>query len=79
VNLSKGAGNPGFESGYFNLPDEWKWRLAQHIATVQTPPPHGTLRVSRHPNAWFNFNAPVERVETRQEGIVVHTRRAKCR
>jgi len=74
VNLSKGAGNPGFESGYFNLPDEWKWRLAQHIATVQTPPPHGsTLRVSRHPNAWFNFNAPVERVETRQEGIVVHT------
>lgn len=74
VNLSKGAGNPGFESGYFNLPDEWKWRLAQHIATVQTPPPHGsTLRVSRHPNAWFNFNAPVERVETRQEGIVVYT------
>ena len=74
VNLLKGAGNPGFESGYFNLPDEWKWRLAQHIATVQTPPPHGsTLRVSRHPNAWFNFNAPVERVETRQEGIVVHT------
>ncbi|MCL5500885.1 NAD(P)/FAD-dependent oxidoreductase [Escherichia coli] len=74
VNLSKGAGNPGFEAGYFNLPDEWKWRLAQHIATVQIPPPHGsTLRVSRHPNAWFNFNAPVERVETRQEGIVVHT------
>lgn len=22
---------------------------------------------------WFNFNAPVERVETRREGIVVHT------
>ncbi len=74
VNLSKGAGNPGFESGYFNLPDEWKWRLAQHIATVQIPPPHGsTLRVSRHPNAWFNFNAPVERVETRGEGLVIHT------
>jgi cation diffusion facilitator CzcD-associated flavoprotein CzcO len=74
VNLSKGAGSPGLEAGYFNLPDEWKWRLAQHIATVQTPPPHGsTLRVSRHPNAWFNFNAPVERVETRGEGIVIHT------
>lgn len=74
VNLSKGAGNPGFESGYFNLPDEWKWRLAQHIGTVQIPPPHGsTLRVSRHPNAWFNFNAPVERVETQGEGLVIHT------
>ena len=74
VNLSKGAGNPGLEAGYFALPDEWKWRLAHHISTVQTPPPHGsTLRVSRHPNAWFNFNAPVERVETRGEGIVVHT------
>lgn len=74
VNLSKGAGNPGFESGYFNLPDEWKWRLAQHIATVQTPPPRGsTLRVSRHPNAWFNFNAPIDRVETRGGGLVIHT------
>lgn len=74
VNLSKGAANPGLEAGYYTLPDEWKWRLAQHIAAVQTPPPHGsTLRVSRHPNAWFNFNAPVERVETRDEGIVIHT------
>ncbi|QTF08677.1 NAD(P)/FAD-dependent oxidoreductase [Brenneria izadpanahii] len=74
VNRSKGAGNPGFESGYPALPDAWKWRLAHHIASEQIPPPHGsTLRVSRHKNAWFNFNAPVQRVEPQGGGIVVHT------
>ncbi|MFE8049510.1 NAD(P)-binding domain-containing protein [Brenneria goodwinii] len=74
VNRSKGAGNPGFESGYPALPDAWKWRLAHHIASEQIPPPHGsTLRVSRHKNAWFNFNAPVLRVEPQGDGIVIHT------
>lgn len=78
VNKSKGAGNPGFESGYQTLPDAWKWRLAHHIASEQIPPPHGsTLRVSRHDNAGFNFGCPVQRVITRQDGIVVQTPRGE--
>ncbi|MEC5341296.1 NAD(P)/FAD-dependent oxidoreductase [Brenneria populi] len=73
-NRSKALGNPGMENGYFNLPDVWKWRVAHHIASEQIAPPHGsTLRVSRHNNAWFNFNSPVQRVEPRGDGIAIHT------
>lgn len=73
-NRSKALGNPGLENGYFNLPDAWKWRVAHAIASEQIAPPHGsTLRVSRHPNAWFNFNSPVQCVEPQGDGIVVHT------
>ncbi|MCG8710225.1 NAD(P)/FAD-dependent oxidoreductase [Brenneria sp. 4F2] len=74
VNRSKAVANPGADAGYPALPDAWKWRLAHHIAGEQIPPPHGsTLRVSRHKNAWFNFNSPVQRVEPRGDGLAIHT------
>ena len=60
VNKSKGAGVPGLTQGHFDLQDERKWRLRHYINVASVPPPHGsTLRVSRHPNARFNFGCPV--------------------
>ncbi|MEP6556887.1 MAG: NAD(P)/FAD-dependent oxidoreductase [Burkholderiales bacterium] len=58
INKGKGAGHPGMAHGFWNLPDEWKWRFRHYINVQQVPPPHGsTLRVSRHANAHFHLGA----------------------
>ncbi|MFT4192839.1 MAG: NAD(P)/FAD-dependent oxidoreductase [Comamonas sp.] len=77
VNKSKGAGSPGMLHGYWQLPDEWKWRLRQYINAQQIPPPHGsTLRVSRHANAHFQFGAAVHEVAQAADGSLrLHTGR----
>jgi cation diffusion facilitator CzcD-associated flavoprotein CzcO len=77
INKSKGAGSPGMLHGYWQLPDEWKWRLRQYINAQQIPPPQGsTLRVSRHANAHFQFGAAVQQVERLADGSVrLHTGR----
>ncbi|NEM46319.1 MAG: NAD(P)/FAD-dependent oxidoreductase, partial [Xanthomonas perforans] len=63
INKSKGSGVPGLTHGHHALPPEWKWRIRHYINTTQVPPPHGsTLRVSRHPNAFFHLGCPVQRV-----------------
>jgi cation diffusion facilitator CzcD-associated flavoprotein CzcO len=60
INKGKGAGNPGFVHGHGRLPDLWKWRLRHYINAQQVPPPRGsTLRVSRHPNAYFHLGCAV--------------------
>ena len=74
VNKGKGAGNPGFTHGYLQLPDEWKWRIRHYINQQQVPPPRGsTLRVSRHPNAYFNLGCPVAAVHERPGYLEVQT------
>lgn len=76
VNKSKGAGVPGLTQGHFDLPDDLKWRLRHYINVANVPPPHGsTLRVSRHPNARFNFGCPVLAVE--RDGQALHVRTPK--
>ena len=71
VNKGKGAGSPGMAHGFWTLPDAWKWRLRHYINVQQVPPPHGsTLRVSRHPNAFFHLGAPVQRVVQREDGAL---------
>ncbi|KAF1023696.1 MAG: FAD-dependent urate hydroxylase [Paracidovorax wautersii] len=69
VNKSKGAGSPGMLHGYWQLPDDWKWRLHHYIQDQKIPPPHGsTLRVSRHANAHFHFGAAVQAASQRADG-----------
>jgi FAD-dependent urate hydroxylase len=74
VNKGKGAGNPGFVHGHGRLPDLWKWRLRHYINAQQVPPPRGsTLRVSRHPNAFFHLNCVVEGAAETANGLKVET------
>jgi FAD-dependent urate hydroxylase len=74
INKSKGAGVPGLTQGHFDLPDELKWRLRHYINVANVPPPHGsTLRVSRHPNARFNFGCPVLSVARDGKAMRVNT------
>jgi len=76
VNKSKGAGVPGLTQGHYDLPDEAKWRLRHYINVLNVPPPHGsTLRVSRHPNAFFNFGCPVQAVAPQGDALRVATPR----
>lgn len=76
VNKSKGSGNPGLTHGHLHLKDDHKWRLRHYINTVQVPPPHGsTLRVSRHSNARFLFNCPIESVQAEGNVLRVKTPR----
>lgn len=70
INKMMGIGSFGFTAGYAGLSDEWRWRFMQYSFATQTPPPHGsTLRVSRHPNAYFHFGKAV--VSTVEQGGAV--------
>ncbi|SFP09980.1 Predicted flavoprotein CzcO associated with the cation diffusion facilitator CzcD [Variovorax sp. OK605] len=74
VNKGKGAGVPGLTQGHYDLPDALKWRVRHYINVLNVPPPHGsTLRVSRHPHAFFNFGCPVLSVAQQGEAMRVST------
>lgn len=78
VNKGKGAGSPGLTHGYPHLSDDWKWRIRHYINQQQVPPPRGsTLRVSRHPNAFFHVGSPMTAVT--HEGDVLHVDTPKGR
>ncbi|MDP5218977.1 NAD(P)/FAD-dependent oxidoreductase [Ruegeria sp. 2205SS24-7] len=73
INKLMGIGSYGFTAGFAELPDEWRWRFMQYSFSTQTPSPRGsTLRVSRHPNAYFHFGKTTTRIEQRGEGAVIH-------
>jgi FAD-dependent urate hydroxylase len=74
INKGKGAGNPGLVHGYYDLPDEWKWRFRRYIHTQQVPPPRGsTLRVSRFENAHFNLGSGLVNIVSNNDKLHVHT------
>nr|MBP6563862.1 NAD(P)/FAD-dependent oxidoreductase [Neisseriaceae bacterium] len=74
VNRGKIAGGPGFESAYAHFSDAQKWHYAHYVAQAKTPAPHGsTLRVSQHPNAYFNFDSPVAEVTLQHNKLHVRT------
>ena len=57
--------------GYWQLPDEWKWRIRHYINAQQVPPPQGsTLRVSRYPNAYFHTSVWVESTRVNPDGSI---------
>lgn len=74
INKLMGIGSYGFTAGYAELPDEWRWRFMHYSFVTQTPAPrNSTLRVSRHENASFHFDAAI--AGTRMDGneIVIET------
>ena len=74
VNKLMGIGSFGVTAAYPVLPPEWRWRIMDYAARQQTPAPHGsTLRVSRHANAHFHFNAGIDRIEETPQGVQVTT------
>lgn len=64
VNRGKVAGSAGFTNAYHYFTDAQKWHYADYVLKAKTPSPQGsTLRVSRHENAYFNFNTQVNHVQ----------------
>lgn len=78
INKLMGIGSYGFTAGFAELPDAWRWRFMHYSFVTQTPAPRGsTLRVSRHPNAWFHFDAAIERTRMDGDEIVIETIRGQ--
>ena len=74
VNKLMGIANLGFAAGFLELSDEWRWRFMHHAARCQTPAPRdSTLRVSRHANAFFHFDAAIARAGMASGGIELET------
>lgn len=74
VNRGKVAGNPGFTQAYQQLTDAQKWHYSDYVAKAKTPAPHGsTLRVSRHENAYFNFNTQVKKIDVNGKKLHIAT------
>ncbi|WP_153772262.1 NAD(P)/FAD-dependent oxidoreductase [Labrenzia sp. CE80] len=73
INKMMGIGSYGLTAGYATLPDEWRWRFMQYSFATQTPSPRGsTLRVSRHPNAYFHFDKATTRIEQSGDSALIH-------
>ncbi len=74
VNRGKVAGNAGFSCAYQHFTDAQKWHYSDYVAKAKTPAPHGsTLRVSRHSNAYFNFDSPILDVSLQGEKLNIRT------
>ncbi|MEX9870490.1 FAD/NAD(P)-binding protein [Providencia huaxiensis] len=74
VNRGKVAGSAGFTNAYAYFTDAQKWHYTDYVAKAKTPAPHGsTLRVSRHKNAYFNFNTQVKFIELKNKKLHVTT------
>lgn len=74
VNRGKVAGSAGFSNAYAYFTDAQKWHYAEYVAKAKTPAPHGsTLRVSRHSNAFFNFNTQIEHIELKDKKLHIST------
>lgn len=73
INKLMGIGSYGVTAGFAKIAPEWRWRLMDYSTKQQTPAPHNsTLRVSRHPNAYFHFDCGI-RSMTEEDGEVVIT------
>ncbi|MGS1096309.1 NAD(P)-binding domain-containing protein (plasmid) [Aquamicrobium terrae] len=78
INKLMGIGSYGFTAGFSKLGDARRWQVMNYSLRTQTPAPRGsTMRVSRHPNAYFHFDAAVEKVELDGNGIVIMTSQGK--
>lgn len=74
INKLMGIGSPGFTHGYPALPPLWRWRIMHYAMAEQTPAPRGsTLRLSRHPNAFFHFGCAIETIRDTAKGLRIGT------
>ena len=78
INKLMGIGSFGFTAAFPQLGDARRWQIMNYSLRTQTPAPRGsTMRVSRHPNAYFHFDAAVESVELDGDEIVIETSQGK--
>lgn len=78
INKLMGIGSFGFTAAFPELGDDWRWRIMHYSFQTQTPAPRGsTLRVSRHPNAYFHFDAGIDRVALTDGELRIVTRSGK--
>ena len=76
INKMMGIGSYGFSVGFPTLSDDWRWRFMHYSFVTQTPAPHlSTLRVSRHSNAYFHFDAGIEQVRFTGTELIIDTAR----
>lgn len=74
INKLMGIGSFGFSAGFPELSDAWRWRFMHYSWLTQTPAPRqSALRVSRHPNAFFHFDAAIEKVSQVGDEMVIET------
>lgn len=74
INKMMGIGSYGFTAGFPVLDDEWRWRFMHYSFVTQTPAPRGsTLRVSRHDNAYFHFDAGIEAMSLVGDEVLIDT------
>ncbi len=67
VNKLMASAPTGVTAGFAKIDPEWRWRIMDYSVKQQTPAPHNsTLRVSRHPNAFFHFDCAIGSM--REEG-----------
>jgi len=63
INKLMGIGSAGFVAGFPALSEAWRWRFMHYGGQEQTPAPHNsTLRVGRHPNAFFHFGCGIAEI-----------------
>lgn len=74
VNRGKVAANPGYLASYSEWSDAQKWQFHRYLKHAKTPAPYGsTLRVSKHENAFFNFDQHITHVEEHQNKLHIYT------
>ncbi|MBS9477599.1 NAD(P)-binding domain-containing protein [Ancylobacter radicis] len=74
INKLMGIGSYGVTAGFPRIAPEWRWRMMDYSTKQQTPAPHNsTLRVSRHPNAFFHFDCGIGSVREENGEIVITT------
>jgi cation diffusion facilitator CzcD-associated flavoprotein CzcO len=79
INKLTGIGSAGFTNGYRAMTDAWRWRIMYYSDETASPPPrNSTLRVSRHPNAYFHLGSAVEAIDVRDDHVMVRSSRGKA-
>ncbi|MBP2532275.1 NAD(P)/FAD-dependent oxidoreductase [Rhizobium sp. PvP099] len=79
INKLMGIGSFGFTAAFPKLSDARRWQIMNYSLRTQTPAPRGsTMRVSRHPNAYFHFDTAVEKVKLDGDEILIETAQGKA-
>jgi cation diffusion facilitator CzcD-associated flavoprotein CzcO len=79
INKLMGIGSFGFTASFSRLSDARRWQIMNYSLRTQTPAPRGsTMRVSRHPNAYFHFDAAIRGVRFTGDEIVIATSQGKA-
>ncbi|RVN77615.1 NAD(P)/FAD-dependent oxidoreductase, partial [Sinorhizobium meliloti] len=68
----------GVTAGFARIDAEWRWRIMDYSVKQQTPAPHNsTLRVSRHPNAFFHFDCAIGSMREEGGEVVITTKKGR--